>query len=180
MCIWSQFGQVFRLYGDLERDRSQSCSTQSYNGLSSSYLQKRSTTTDWPTGSSQAVHIPLHIPIKTIFYHSKGSQKGSWNEECYQAFMEIKQYLTESPILASPRAGDTLYLYLAVSEALVSATLFKEDENQKQRPIFIVRKSLSEVETRYARLKQVALALRVTPPTRHPVSSESVIFFINL
>ena len=34
--------------------------------------------------------------------------------------MEIKQYLTEPPILVSLDAGDTLYLYLAVSEVLVS------------------------------------------------------------
>ena len=63
--------------------------------------------------------------------------------------------------MASPRAGDALYLYLAVLEASVSVTLFKEDENQKQRPIFFVSKSLSEVETRYTRLEQAALALYV-------------------
>ena len=61
--------------------------------------------------------------------------------------MEIKQYLTEPPILVSPYAGDTLYLYLVVSEVSVSAALFKEDGNWKQRPIFFVRKSLSEAET---------------------------------
>ena len=45
--------------------------------------------------------------------------------------MEIKQYLTEPLILASLEIGDTLYLYLAVSDVSVSATLFKEDENRK-------------------------------------------------
>ena len=58
--------------------------------------------------------------------------------------MAIKQYLTEPPILASPEVGDTLYLYLVVLDVLVSATLFKEDENQKQRPMFFVSKSLSK------------------------------------
>ena len=42
-----------------------------------------------------------------------------------------------------------------------TAALFKEDENWKQRPIFFVRKSLSEAETRYTHLEQEALALRV-------------------
>ena len=45
--------------------------------------------------------------------------------------MAIKQYLTEPPILASPKAGDTLYLYLAVSDVSMSAALFKENENWK-------------------------------------------------
>ena len=99
--------------------------------------------------------------LKPFFITLRGAKKAGWNEECDQAFAAIIQYLTEPPIMASPRAGDTLYLYLAVLEASVSVTLFKEDENQKQRPIFFVSKSLPEVETRYTRLKQAALALYV-------------------
>ena len=72
MCVRSQFGKVFRLYGDLEMDKGQSYSNQSYNGLSGSYLKKMSITTDCPAGRSQAVHIPFHRPIKE-------SQKG-WME----------------------------------------------------------------------------------------------------
>ena len=71
-----------------------------------------------------------------------------------------QEVLTEPPILASPEAGDTLYLYLAVSDVSMSAALFKED-NWKKRPVFFVNKSLYVAETRYTRLKQAALALRV-------------------
>ena len=153
MCVRSQFEEVSRLYGDLERDRGQSNSTQSYNGLSSSYLQKRSRTVDWLVGSS----CP-HGEAKTT----------SWNEECDRPLMAIKQYLIEPPVLASLKAGDTLYLYLTVSEASISAVLFKEDENRKQRPILFVSKSLSEVETCYTRLKQATLALRVAAKKLRP------------
>ena len=82
--------------------------------------------------------------------------------------MAIKQYLAELTILTSLGARDTLYLYLAVSEVLVSATLFKEDENRKQRPIFFIRKFLAEVETRYSRLEQAALALPVEAKKLRP------------
>ena len=90
--------------------------------------------------------------------------------------MGIMQYLTEPPILASPEAYDTLYLYLAVSDVSVSVALFKEDENQKKRPVFFIIKSLSEVETRYTCLEQVALALHVEtkkprPYFQHTLSS---------
>ena len=91
--------------------------------------------------------------LKPFFIILRGSKKTGWNEECDQAFTAIKQYLIELSILAKPRAGNTLYLYLAVSKALVSADLFKEDENRKHRPIFFVRKSLSKVETRYTCLE---------------------------
>ena len=85
--------------------------------------------------------------LKSFFITLRGAKTIGWNEECDRALMAIKQYLTEPPILASPEASDTLYLYLAVSEASLSAGLFKEDENQKQRPIFFVRKSLSKAKT---------------------------------
>ena len=75
--------------------------------------------------------------------------------------MEIKQYLIESPILASPEAGDMLYLCLTVYDISMSIDLFKEDENRKQRPVLFIRKSLSEEETRYTCLEQAKLALRV-------------------
>ena len=75
--------------------------------------------------------------------------------------MAIKQYLTELPVLASPEAGDTLYLYLAISDVSASEALFKEDENRKQKQVFFVSKSLYEVESRYTHLEQAALALHM-------------------
>ena len=99
--------------------------------------------------------------LRPFFTTVRGPKWIGWNEECDQTFMAIKQYLAKPPILTSLRVGDTLYLYLAVSEVSVSATLFKEDKNQKQRSIFFIRKSLAEVETRYSRLEQATLALRV-------------------
>ena len=53
-------------------------------------------------------------------------------------------------------------------EVSVSICLFKEDENRKQRMIFFVRKSLAEVETRYTRLEQAALALRAAAKKLRP------------
>ena len=95
--------------------------------------------------------------------------------------MAIKQYLTEPPILASPEAGDTLYHYLMVSEVSVSAALFKEYENQKQRPIFFLRKSISEAKTQYTRLEQAALTLRVAAKKLHPsFEAHPIVMLTNL
>ena len=69
--------------------------------------------------------------LKPFFITLRGAKMVGWNEECDQDFEKIKQYLTEPPILVSLEVGDTLYLYLAVSKALVSAAPFKEDENRK-------------------------------------------------
>ena len=119
--------------------------------------------------------------LKPFFITLSGAKRDGWNEECDQDFVVIKQYLTELPILASLKAGDTLYLYLPVSEASVSVALFKEHENRKQRPIFFVRKSLSEAQTRYTHLEQVALALRVAAKKLRPYfQTHSIVVLTNL
>ena len=41
--------------------------------------------------------------------------------------MAIKKYIAEPPVLASPKAGETLFVYLAVSDVVVSAAMFKEN-----------------------------------------------------
>ena len=103
--------------------------------------------------------------LKLFFATLKGAK---WNEECDKAFTAIKQYLAEPPVLSSPKAGETHFVYLVVSEILVSAAMFKEDENKKQRPVFFVNKSLIDVETRYSHLDQATLALRVATNKLRP------------
>ena len=92
--------------------------------------------------------------------------------------MAIKQYLTEPQVLTSPEAGDTLYLYLAVSHVSVSVALFKEDEKRKQRPVFFVGKSLSKAETQYTLLKQAALALRMAAKKLRPYFQAHLIILL--
>ena len=113
--------------------------------------------------------------LKPLFATLRGANRAEWNEECDREFMEIKQYLTEPLILVSPEVGDTLYLYLATSDIAVSAALFTKCGDAKLRPVFFVRKSLTDVETRYSHLEPAALAfLTATQKLRpyfhaHPV-----------
>ena len=106
--------------------------------------------------------------LKPFFITLKGVSRAEWDEECDRAFIAIKQYLTEPPVLVSPGHGDTLYLYLAASKIVVSAALFKECEYAKLQPIFFISKSLTDAETRYTNLEQVALALRTATKKLRP------------
>ena len=99
--------------------------------------------------------------LKPFFAILKGANRAGWNEECDQASIAIKQYLVKPPVLASLGAGKTLFVYLSVSDVTVSAALFKENEDGRQRPVFFVSKSLADAETRYNHLEEVVLALRV-------------------
>ena len=105
---------------------------------------------------------------KPFFTTLRGVNRTGWNEECDRAFTQIKQYLVELPILASPDTGKTLFVYLAVSITAVSATMFKENEDGKQRHVFFVSKSLADGEIRYFHLEQAALALRIAAKKFRP------------
>ena len=106
--------------------------------------------------------------LKLFFTTLRGANRAKWDEECNQALVAIKQYLTEPPILVSPGHGDTLYLYLAASEIAVSAALFKECKDAKLQPVFFVSKSLTDAETIYTHLEQAALALRTAAQKLRP------------
>ena len=59
-------------------------------------------------------------------------------------------------------------MYLAVADIAVSAVLFKESKDGRQRPVFFVSKSLANVETRYSHLEQAALAFRIAAKKLRP------------
>ena len=49
-----------------------------------------------------------------------------WIDECEATFQEVKRYLSNPPLLNPSKEGENLYLYLAVSTTIVSATLVWE------------------------------------------------------
>ncbi|KAL2526542.1 Uncharacterized protein Adt_11596 [Abeliophyllum distichum] len=53
--------------------------------------------------------------FKTI----KGGKKFEWTEECKKAFQELKVLLGKALLLSKPRNGETLLIYLAVSEKAI-------------------------------------------------------------
>ncbi|KAL6335872.1 hypothetical protein AAG906_003497 [Vitis piasezkii] len=78
------------------------------------------------------------------------------------AFEGIKHYLTQPPILSSPQPNEQLYMYLAVSDWAVSAVLFRCILDKEQRSIYYINKAMADVEIRYLKMEQMALALRST------------------
>ena len=52
-----------------------------------------------------------------------------WTDECEEALAKLKEYLTKPPLLSPSMMGEKLYLYLVVSNTLVSSVLIKEEEN---------------------------------------------------
>ncbi|XP_074377483.1 uncharacterized protein LOC141719006 [Apium graveolens] len=95
---------------------------------------------------------------KEFFSVIKKGKNFEWTAECEEAFTKIKEQLGNPPLLSKPLEGETLLLYLAVSDYSISAVLVREDE-QVQYPVYYVSKRLLDAETRYTNMEKLAYAL---------------------
>ncbi|XP_010495612.1 PREDICTED: uncharacterized protein LOC104772729 [Camelina sativa] len=89
-----------------------------------------------------------------------GNKDFHWDDAFEIAFKQLKEYLTNQPVLVKPEEGEILYLYVSVSSSAVSGVLVWDDRGD-QRPIFYSSKALNDAETRYPTLEKLALALIV-------------------
>ncbi|XP_052288603.1 uncharacterized protein LOC127899294 [Citrus sinensis] len=102
-----------------------------------------------------------------FFQVIRRGKKTEWTPECEEAFQNLKQYLQQAPLLSTPRDGDKLFLYLAVSDRAASSVLVREEEGV-QYPIYYTSKALLDAETRYPPLEKWALALVVAARKLRP------------
>ena len=92
------------------------------------------------------------------FYQLLKKWKGfRWNEECDRAFQDLKEYLTQAPMLTAPEPEEDLFIYLSMSDHAVNVVLLKDQE--VQQPAYYISKTLVDTETRYLPLEKLVLAL---------------------
>ena len=62
-----------------------------------------------------------------------------WTDECQRAFEDLKKYLSSPPLLSPSKPREELYLYIGVSQAVVSVALVRKEEGAQQPVYFISR-----------------------------------------
>ena len=93
-------------------------------------------------------------PFYQLLRRWKGFQ---WDEECEKAFQDLKDHLTQTPMLTALDPGEDLFMYLSVSNHAVSVVLLRDQ--RVQHPIYYISKTLVDVKTRYLPLEKLVLAL---------------------
>ena len=81
-----------------------------------------------------------------------------WTDECQKAFKDLKKYLSSPPLLSPSMPREELYLYIAVSQAVVSTAIVR-DEGGSQRPVYFISRAFRGAEERYPPMEKLALAL---------------------
>ena len=115
-----------------------------------------------------------------FFKALRGAQDFVWTEECAKAFGELKEYLGRAPLLSSPVQGDTLHVYLSVSDTATAAVLTRMVEKDI-RPVYYVSKVLAGPEVRYYELEKAVYALVIASrKLRAYFSAHPIIVHTNL
>ena len=60
-----------------------------------------------------------------------------WITECQQAFEDLKACLSSPPLLSPSKPKEELFLYFAISPAILSAALIREKDGV-QKPIYFI------------------------------------------
>ena len=97
-----------------------------------------------------------------------------WTDECEKAFEELKKYLSSPPLLSPSMPGEELYLYIAVSQAAVSAALVRE-EGGSQRPVYFISRAFRGVEERYPQMEKLAFALITAARKLKPFQAHTIV-----
>ena len=67
--------------------------------------------------------------------------------EANKAFVELKQFLTTPPVMMAPQAGETLLIYIAATNRVVSTT--SHDAYKVQHPVYFISEVLNESKAQY-------------------------------
>ncbi|XP_057251740.1 uncharacterized protein LOC130591823 [Beta vulgaris subsp. vulgaris] len=96
---------------------------------------------------------------KSLFFFKALKRKEfTWDEDAEQAFTSLKLHLSTLPKLMSPLPGETLFIYLAVSEYALSAVLVAEREGT-QHPVYFISHAFRGAEAKYSEVEKMVFAL---------------------
>ncbi|KAG9454299.1 hypothetical protein H6P81_007203 [Aristolochia fimbriata] len=82
-----------------------------------------------------------------------------WDESCRNAFNNIKAYLTKPSVLVAPIVDRPLLLYIAAQEKSVGALLAQCNEDNKERSLYYLIRTLVGAELHYTPIEKSCLAL---------------------
>nr|GEU70026.1 reverse transcriptase domain-containing protein [Tanacetum cinerariifolium] len=81
-----------------------------------------------------------------------------WTAEAKQAFKQLKQHLSELPLLVAPRPKEELIIYLSATCGIISAVLMTE-RGATQTPIYFISRALQGPKLNYTPMEKLVLSL---------------------
>ena len=72
-----------------------------------------------------------------------------WDDACQQAFEEIKQYLTNPPVLVAPVLGKPFLIYVRAIDHSLGTLLAQNNDQGHEQAIYYLSRTMIGAEHRY-------------------------------
>nr|GFC98802.1 reverse transcriptase domain-containing protein [Tanacetum cinerariifolium] len=104
------------------------------------------------------VHSEKSLPLFQTLKKCIKKSDFRWTAEAGQAFQQLKQHLSELPLLVVPNPQEELIMYLSATYGAVSAVLMTE-KGTTQTPIYFISRALQGPELNYSPMEKLVLSL---------------------
>nr|QLA48219.1 hypothetical protein [Medinilla magnifica] len=101
----------------------------------------------------------LSETCKPLFRLLRKDALVKWDEDCQNAFEQIKQYLASPPVLVPPVPGHPLILYLTIHEESLGAMLAQQPPGSREHAIYYLSKKCTPCEAKYTIIERTCCAL---------------------
>nr|GEX08794.1 reverse transcriptase domain-containing protein [Tanacetum cinerariifolium] len=102
--------------------------------------------------------IPLQVGEKVFATIQNFEDDFHWTPEAEQAFKQLKQHLSELPMLVAPKPKEELIVYMSASQRAISVVLMTE-RGMIQMPVYFVSRALQGPKLNYTPMEKLVLAL---------------------
>jgi hypothetical protein len=119
-----------------------------------------------PTSAKEVQQLTGRIAVLSRFLSCAGekafhffstlrkSERFIWSTQCKETFQKLKTFLASPPILNRLEKGNTLYLYLAVSDKALSSALVQEIK-EDEKPIYFVSRTFKGAVAKYQKIEKL-------------------------
>nr|GEV36573.1 reverse transcriptase domain-containing protein [Tanacetum cinerariifolium] len=111
--------------------------------------------------TAAVLQLPSPRTIKETLKKCIKKSDFHWTAEAEQAFQQLKQHLSELPLLVAPKPQEELIMYLSATYGVISAVLMTE-RGTAQTPIYFISRALQGPELNYSPMEKQVLSLVFT------------------
>ena len=98
-----------------------------------------------------------------------------WYKAYHEAFEDIKEYLTKSPVLMAPTSGKPFLLYVNCMDHSLGALLAQKNDDGHEQAIYYLSRTLIGAESYYNPIEKECLTLVfVIQKTRHYLAGQTI------
>jgi len=108
----------------------------------------------------------------------KKGEKFILDEKCQKALDNIKIYLTNTLILSSCDSKKIFLLYVSTTLNALREMLAQKDDNNKERTIYYISKTLLDYEIRYTLIEKMCFAIVLSNENLKHYMLENTTYFI--